>query len=220
MGTNMPSTNHDALEWLEGHIAQWNTNFAAIGLTSAQVTDLMADVVAVRGNFTSVEAVRADSKAKTSQFNINAAAMRAKASPLISTIKSFAATSDGSATVYTLAGMTPKDPGSPAQPPAQPTGLKAVLNGNGSVTVSWDGTGPTGTVYNVARKLPTESTFTQIGQSGARDKEFTDTSVPPATASAVYTVEGVRGSETGPISNAMTVFFGTVPGEGEGAEAA
>lgn len=220
MGTNMPSTNHDALEWLEAHTALWNANYASIGLSSAQVIDLTQDVTNVRANFTAVEAVRADSKSKTSAFNTNAAAMRAKASTLISTIKSYAGTSGSSSTVYTNAGLTPKDPGTPAQPPSQPTALKAVLNGDGSVTVSWEGSGPTGTVYNVSRKLVTESTFTFLGQSGAREKEFTDSSVPPATASAVYTVEGVRGSDVGPISNAMSVFFGAVPDEGEESEAA
>ena len=215
MGTNMPSTNHDALEWLEGHIAQWNTNFAAIGLTSAQTIDISGTVVNVRADFTSVETVRASSKAKTNDFDTSAAAMRAKASTLISTIKSFASTSGDAAAVYTLAGMTPKDPSSPMAPPEQPTGLKAVLIGDGSVTIEWDGRGPTGTVYNITRKLPAETVFTFIGQSGSRVKEFNDASVPPATASAIYMVQGVRGSDVGMVSQAMTVFFGAIDGAAE-----
>jgi hypothetical protein len=220
MGTNMPSSNHAALEWLEGHIAQWNTNQAGIGLTSAQTADIALTVANVRSDFTSVETVRAESLAKTSEFNSNAAAMRLKASKLISTIKSFAGTSGDAATVYTLAGLTPKGPSSPALPPEQPTGLKAILNGDGSVTIEWDGRGPTGTVYNINRKVAGETAFTFIGQSGARDKAFTDTGVPPGSASAVYTVQGVRGSDMGLLSQAMTVFFGTVDGAGVGEAAA
>ena len=157
MGTNMPGDNHDALEWLEGRIAGWVADPTAIGLTSAVVIDLAADIADTRSSFTGVEQIRGDSKAATTAFH---------------------------------------------------------LNGDGSVTVSWDARGPTGTVYNVSRKLATEAVFTFIGQGAAQDKQFIDATVPAGTITAAYIIQGVRGGNLGLMSNAMTVFFGTADAEG------
>ena len=113
MGTNLPSTHRLSLEWLEGHIAQWNTNFAAIGLTSAQVIDLAQDIANARGDFTGVQQIRDDSRASTQSWYSVSDALHAKAADLITTIKSFAANNADPAAVYLAAGMTPKDPPSP-----------------------------------------------------------------------------------------------------------
>ena len=209
MGTNMPGDNHDALEWLEGRIAGWVADPAAIGLTSAVVIDLAADIADTRSSFTGVEQIRGDSKAATTAFHLNGDDMRANASGAIATIKSFAVNSADPPAVYLAAGITPPDPRTPVAPPEQPSGLKATLNGDGSVTVSWDARGPTGTVYNVSRKLATEAVFTFIGQGAAQDKQFIDATVPAGTITAAYIIQGVRGGNLGLMSNAMTVFFGT-----------
>ena len=216
MGSNMPSTNHDALEWLEGRITGWVANPAAIGLTSAVVSDLAADIADTRTSFTSVEEVRGDSKAATSAFHLNGDEMRTNASNAITSIKSFAVNNADPQAVYTAAGITPPDARTPVGPPEQPSGLKATLNGDGSVTVSWDARGPVGTVYNVSRKLATEAVFTFIGQGAAQDKQLIDSAVPAGTITAAYIVQGVRGGNLGLMSNAMTVFFGTADaGAGE-----
>ncbi|MCH8270680.1 MAG: hypothetical protein IH985_05665 [Planctomycetes bacterium] len=216
MGTNMPGDNHDALEWLEGRITGWVADPAAIGLTSAVVSDLAADIIDTRTSFTSVEQIRQGSKAATTAFHLNGDDMRTNASNAIATIKSFAVNSADPPAVYTAAGITPPDPQSPVAPPEQPTGLKATLNGDGSVTISWEARGPVGTVYNVSRKLATETVFTFIGQGAAQDKQFIDATVPAGTITAAYIIQGVRGGNLGLMSNAMTVFFGTADaGAGE-----
>ena len=69
MGQNMPGPNHDALEWLEGHIAQWTANAAGIGVTSAVVTNLASTIAGARAAFVSTETIRADSKTATSVFH-------------------------------------------------------------------------------------------------------------------------------------------------------
>ena len=209
MGNNLPSGHRLSLEWLEGHIAQWNTNFAAIGLTSAQVVDLAQDIANARGDFTGVQQIRDDSRASTQSWYSVSDTLHAKAADLITTIKSFAANNADPAAVYLAAGMTPKDPPSPVAAPEQPGNLRATLNGTGSVTIAWDGRGPTGTVYNVSRRLPAETSFAIIGQGDGRDKTFTDDTVPGGTVSALYIVQAVRGGDVSPPSSAFNVLFST-----------
>ncbi len=212
MGTNLPGNNNAALIWCEAHMGQWTTNFAAIGLTSAQTIDFSQRVVNTRASFTSVETIRADAKAQTQEYNTDATDMRSVASNLVAIIKEFARTSSDPATVYTTAGLTAADPRSPAAPPSQPTALNATLDGTGHVTLGWSATGPTGTVWIVSRKLSTETGFSQIGQGDAATKSFTDTSVTPGVVSVAYVVQGVRGSVTGIVSGALNVYFGSADG--------
>ncbi len=212
MGTNLPGSNNAALIWCEAHMAQWANNFAAIGLTSAQALDFSQRVINTRSTFTSVESIRADAKAKTQEYAVDAKDMRSVASNLVAIIKEFARTSSDPAAVYTIAGLTAADPRSPANPPSQPTALNATLDGTGNVTLGWSGTGPTGTVWIVSRKLSTETSFSQIGQGDVATKSFTDTTVTPGVASVAYVVEGVRGSVSGPVSGALNVYFGSADG--------
>ncbi len=208
MGTNIPAGRRQKLEWIEGLIAQWSTNQAAIGLTSASVIDLAGDIANTRAAFTTVETVRADSKAKTTNFYIKADAMHVKASDMVQTIKAFAENSNTPGTVYSLAGITPADPRSPVAPPAQPIISGITLNSDGSVTVAWDGTGPTGTNYLIRRKNAGETAYTLVGQAGPSDKAFTDATIPALTSSASFTVQAVRGDDESLLSPAVTVQFG------------
>lgn len=209
MGTNLPANDNAALVWCEAHIAQWAASPGTIGLTSAQTIDISQRVANTRTSFTSVETVRADAKAQTQEFHTDAKDMRGVASNLISIIKEFARQSTDPALVYTAAGLTAADPRSPVAPPDQPTAINATLDGTGNVTLGWTGTGPTGTVWIVSRKLSTETSFSQIGQGDATTKSFTDTNVPTAIATAAYVIHGQRGSVTGLVSGALTVFFGS-----------
>ena len=217
MSDNLPPRRREALEWLEAIIAQWNTNFASIGLTSAQVTDLAGDITDARTDFTSVEQVRNDSKVTTQEWYTSAAVMRVKASGFVATIKGFAETSGDPSAVYTLAGLTGIAPRTPAAPPTQPNVDSADLGGDGSVTINFSGTGPTGTVWQVSRQLAGETGFTFVGNGDSLTKSFKDITVPSTVSSAAYRVQGVRGSIVGPASFPLTVQFGSA--DAGGAEA-
>ena len=207
MGLNLPADRRQSLVWLESRIDGWNINFASIGLTSAQVTDLASDIDTTRTSFTSVQAARAEAKAETQSWYTNADELHTKAADLITLVKSFAANSGSSAAVYLAADMTPRNPPAPVAPPEQPGNLKATLLGNGSVVITWDGRGPTGTVYNITRKLPAETGFRFIGQGDGRDKSFVDATVPTGSASATYIITAVRGSDVSTPSSAFNVLF-------------
>lgn len=221
MGDNMSSYNPDALLWLEGHIASWLASPTTIGLTSAQTTSLATDIINARTAFTSVQQARDNSKDKTAAFKAVADTMRTNASPLISQIKAYADNAPNPSQVYTEAGVLPKSAPSPVGPPAQPTGLKATLNGDGTITINFEGTGPVGTVWNISRKLATETSFNYIGFADQDTKSFIDTDVTPGTTNVSYIVRGVRAGNAGLNSQAMTVYLGSADGEvGQGSEAA
>jgi hypothetical protein len=217
MGTNLPSSDHAALLWLEGHIAGWLAAPAAIGLTSAQVTDLATDINNVRTDFTSVESLRSDAKVATQAFHTNGKALRVKAAGLITNIKSYATTVPSAQQVYDAAGLLTPSPPTPAAPPQVPTDIRRTIEPDGAVTLKWSGRGPVGTVYNVTRKLATEAAFSFVGQGNASDKSFTDATVAPGTVSATYIIQGVRGDLVGLQSQPVTVYFGAA---GSGAMAA
>ncbi len=216
MGANMPSNDNLALVWLEGHIDQWTASAATIGLTSAQTTDLAAKISDARTAFTSVEQIRADSKAQTGAYHSKAVGMRATASDMIADIKSFANTAADPNLVYTTAGITPADPRSPVPAPEQPVALTASLGGDGSVTIGFAGRGPVGTVWEISRQLAGETGFTHLGHADSATKSFTDTTITAGVATAMYQVRGIRGSITGPASFPITVQFGSADAGAEG----
>ena len=218
MGDNMPGSNTPAQQWLEARIAAWAAGPAAIGLTSAQVTNLAADITDARDSFTSVQTIRGDSRNATASYDDKATAMRHNASPLIANIKNFAENQADPQVVYDAANVSPKDPPSPAPAPSQPTNIRRVIEPDGAVTLSWDAIAPVGAIYNVTRRLATETGFTFVGQGDGSDKSFSDSTVPPGTTSATYIIQGVRGSKTGPQSQPIVVFFGTADAETGGAE--
>ena len=210
MARNMPGDDLGALNWLEARIVDWNTNQAGIGLTSGQVIDLAQDIVNTRGAFTSVGTARAASKDATGNFHSNGSAMRTQGSGMISAIKSFAQNSADPQVVYDLASVSPADPRSPAPPPAQPFNLAATLANNGSVIVSWEGTGPVGTLYEVYRRLPAETEFDLLGVVDALSKEYTDGGLPLNSTFATYQVRAVRGDTASAFSTQFNIQFGPV----------
>ena len=69
-----------------------------------------------------------------------------------------------------------------------------------------------GTVYQIYRKLPLETTFSVIGSTGSRLKEFSDTSVPSAIASVTYQIRAQHAEKFSLFSSQVTVQFGGTDG--------
>ena len=220
MSANIPRGRVELLTWLEGIITTWTANEASIGVTSAQITSLTSNITATRSAFTTVEAIRTQSKAKTQDFNTQADALRVEASGLVTTIKGFAETSDDPGAVYLAANISPRDPPSPVPAPEQPTNGSAELGGNGAVIVNFEARGAAGTVWQVYRQLGTGTAYSFVGSADSITKSFVDNTVPAGESSAQYTIQGVRGNVKGPVSFAILVQFGGVSGAEDVAEAA
>lgn len=219
MGTNVPSSRKQRLEWIEGLIAQWNTNQAIIGLSAVQITSLATDIANARGALTSADNARADSKAKTSDYYIKADAVHKKASEYLALIKGTAKTSTTPSAVYLAAGITPADPPSPAPAPSLPAIDSATITSDGSVTLDFSATGPTGTVWQISRKLAGEPALTIIGNANPDTKQYIDATIPAGTVSATYRIGGVRGGLVGPSSVDFEVKLGAAPDAAQNAAA-
>ncbi len=219
MSKNLSGNDTDAMIWLEARITGWVDDPTGIGLTSAVVTSLAADIINARTAFTSVQAIRGEAMNETQLFRDKATTMRQAASPAIANIKNFADNAADPQAIYLAANVSPKDPPSPAPAPSMPINIKRVIQPDGAVTLRWDAVGPVGTIYNVTRKLTGETSFSFVGQGDGSDKSFTDSTVTPGTTTATYLIQGVRGSKAGLLSNPIVVFFGTADGGGAREEA-
>ena len=219
MGTNIPSGRQAILTWAESLIGQWGTNQAAIGLTSAQVIELGTNIANARQAFTSVEAIRANSKTETQDFYTKADAVHTNASKAVTAIKSFAKNSTDPEAIFLLAGITGQNPPSPVAAPEQPSNLKATLQNNGAIEVSWSGRGPVGTIYEVYRKLALETSYSFLSNIDASEKKYNDAGVPAGTISATYQVRAIRADQFSPYSTAFVIQFGTSDGAAASAAA-
>ena len=222
MGSNLPSERRQALNWLEARIATWVANPTGIGLTSAAVIDLSQQVVNTRAAFTSVTAIRAEAKNETVTANGIADGMHMAAGPVIANIKNFADNQTNPQLIYDAANISPQSPPSPTPAPATPTNLKANLGSNGSVFISWDGTGATGTLYEVYRRVDGETGFTLLGNVDAKTKEFNDATLPLGTTFATYQIRAVRADTQSLFSTQFNIQFGPIAppvAEGEAAAA-
>lgn len=219
MGDNLPSGRRQALAYVESIVGQWNSNQAGIGLSSAAVIDLTQQMVNARDAFTSVDNMRIAAKAETQDFYSKVDSMRTAAADAIATIKGFAAASGNPTNVYLLAGLTPKDPPQPVGAPETPTALSATLATNGTVDLKWDGRGPSQTLYEVYRRLASETNFVMLGTANARDKAFNDATVPAAQTLVYYQVRAVRGETASALSEQTTIQYGSIapPAESEAA---
>lgn len=212
MGTNLPSNDFSALEWLEARMSAWAGSPTAIGLTSLQVSTMQTHVSTARAARNTAQAVRAAGKAATLDFHNKAATMKREAAELISVIKAYAATT-GNPAVYVLADLSPADPPTPAGAPEPPTNLRGAINSDGAVELAWDGSLAQGTFFEVSRRVEGEAAFTRLDAVGA--KKFTDETVPAGFASVYYTVRAKRGSLVSAGTDPIQVRFG-FPAEGPG----
>lgn len=108
-----------------------------------------------------------------------------------------------------------------ARLPGKPAEFSAVLNEDGSVTLSWRSTNSaaaSGVTFTVSRRLPGQGEFTRIGAadgttSQMRRPTFTDATLPAADLlelekNAEYLVQGSRGADVGEASDVLVVRFG------------
>lgn len=208
MGTNLPGYNPDAINWLEAHIGEWLDNPAAIGLTAQQVTEMATHITAARVAATDANTHRFAAQVATVAAKGMADDMRLFAAPLIANIKNYALNSADPSAVYQAASIQPRKSPAPVAPPAQPVNLMPSLNGDGSISLTFEATGPVGSTWSITRKLHSESKFSHVGFAAPSPKVFTDHAIPAGEQSVTYSVQGIRGGTFGPVSPFVTVQFG------------
>lgn len=207
-GSILPTRVQDLLDFCDQHGTVWNGAPTAIGLTAAQVTAFKALSGSARSNFNAQLAAQEAAKAATTTSQATIKSLRTSAGELLKFIKAYALTQSNPATVYAAAQIPPPAIPTPAAPPGTPTAIKAALNTDGGLTLSWkcDNPNPGNVIYNVRRKDGDGATFDFVGATGTR--KFIDDTVPSGVASVQYMIQAQRGQNVGTASNALTVFFG------------
>ena len=69
-------------------------------------------------------------------------------------------------------------------------------------------------LFGDERQLAGESVFTFVGNADVKTKTFIDMSIPAGSATASYTIQGIRGGLSGASSFAFEVKFGSAPAAG------
>ena len=161
------------------------------------------------------EQARAASQGATSMLHADAQVLRNAAADIVRTVRTFAKNTDNPG-VYGLADVAPPQPRSAsALPPGQPSDIRANVNSDGSLTLTWKSNNPSGVsnvVYKVQRAFNGSNNYTLLDTVGERT--FADMTIPFGTTSVSYIITGKRGSQTGPMSNTFTAQFGSVSGGG------
>ncbi|MGP1272519.1 MAG: hypothetical protein ACTS22_04230 [Phycisphaerales bacterium] len=209
MSDIIPSTLVAKIEFFEQRLPDWAADPAAIGLTAAQISDLITRTAAARQAYNAAQQIRQESRNATAVQNDAVRSMASFGSDLIATIRAFADLQPDPNAVFQSAEINPPQPaGTPLPPPVPAADVRTQMNNAGAVTVSWTGTVANGTVYNIYRRFAQGSPYTLIGTSTT--KRFVDATVPVGTAEASYYLVTLRdGMESEP-SEAVSIRFGAV----------
>lgn len=207
----LPESRVEKIEFFEQHNPIWTTNAANIGLTAAEVTALQALTTAARSAFNAQQTAKNAAKAATQNFYNAVSAMQSNGSGLIAKIKTYAETKNDP-NAYVLAQIPAPAAPTPAGPPETPTDLTAQMNSDGTMNIAWKGSLAQRQFYSVWRQLPSQSFPQQIGAVAAKD--FMDVTVPRGLDSVIYTVRAHRDALSSLPTEALTVYFGAVPGGG------
>ena len=213
MATYPTSPRTAFLEWCQVHEPIFTANAAAIGLTVEQAAAFAAKVTGAADDLLAQETAKQASKTATQVTGEAFKQLRTGAGDAVRSIRAFAELAADPGAVYSLAQIPPPSEPTPQPPPAQPTDLTLTLDASdGSVTLRWKASNPTGTSgtsYIIKRRLPGETEFSFVGVSGK--KEFVDNTLIAGPDSVQYTVQGQRADQSGPLSPVFTVNFGKLP---------
>lgn len=212
--SEIPETINGQIAYFERHLPVWAADPGAIGLTAGQVAEIAARTSAARAGFDAAEAARRASKSATLVKKERVRGMLDLGTALVATVRAFADTAastegdSAAAAVYARAAIAPIGEPSPLPPPAQAKNLTATLRNSGAIELRWKGTVANGTFYTVWRRLGAGRAFELLGSVSA--KRFVDSTLPAATAEAMYFLRTHRDELTSDACEPIVVRLGVV----------
>lgn len=209
----LPNDRRELVAFGMLHDELWVAKMSEIGLNSQMTTDFKEATEEAFTAMQAADAARQAAKAATEIFYNKVRDLRSIGSDCVRAIQTYAR--NGHPDAYGTAQIPGPQPRGQGQPPAQPYDIRAELNSNGSITLTWKCSNPNGVsrvVYQVTRRLAGQTSFTLI--DGVGEKRFNDLTLPAGTASASYIITGRAGGLSGPASEQFTVQFG-IGGDGQ-----
>ena len=214
----IPDKKVEQVQFCEMHAPVWTSNAAGVGLLPAQTTLFTTLTKNARAAYDAAQAAKQAYRAAVTKQNEQIALALSGpggASDLIRFIKTFAENTASPNAVYSLAQIPPPAAPAPAPAPNQPSNVTVSLEPSGAITLRWKCTNAApgaGTFFSITRKLPGESTFTLVGNTG--EKTFSDVTLMQGTPSALYIIQGHRGALDGMPTDQIGVQFGVGGGGG------
>lgn len=206
----VPSGINAKISFFENHIDAWTTNADAIGLATAQLTQLTALITAARTAYNDALTARDAAKSATLVQRIAVDAMASLGGDMIKTVRAYAETNNNPS-VFSLAQIPAPSEPSPLGPPASPTELSASITTAGTVVLRFAASKQGGTSFTVERSTVTPggspSAWVLIGV--AEEKVFEDDGVPVGLASALYRVTARRSGGVSQPTAPVSVLFGS-----------
>lgn len=212
MGT-VPKKAVERVQFYENHITPFTTNATAIGITSAEATDLGTKTTAARAAFVAQQEAAQSSKVATEAFQNAVDAMSVTGAGLIKKIRAKAEMTNNP-DVYTLAEIPAPPTPSPRPAPGTPSNFTATLKSTGELDIAWkceNPAGSAGTLYQVWRQIGEAGALEYLGGAGL--KKFLDNTLPAGSNYVMYQIQGVRSSAVGDFGT-FTVRFGVGTGGG------
>jgi len=210
----VPKKPIDKVQFYEDHIAPFTTNATAIGIVTADATDLDAKATAARAAYDAQQVARQAAKTATESFYNALSALSITGAAVLKKIRAKAELT-ANPNVYTLAQIPAPATPSARPAPGKPTDLKVELDGNGALLLSWkcpNPSGAPGTIYQIYRAIGAEvENFAYLGGAGSR--KFTDSTVPAGATRLTYQIQAARSTAVGPWAT-FVVSFGTGAGGG------
>jgi hypothetical protein len=201
------NTKSDKIAFFLSKIAPWTANSTAIGSSSAAITALNTLVTTAQTKMADQVTAEAAAKTATATADDAVASMVLAGQDVIKNIRAKAANTANPQTVYDLAQIPAPAAPTPVSTLGTPTDFKVQLEADGSVTVIYKCSSPraSGVIYQIWRRLESETEFTYLGGTG--EKKFTDTTLPAGSATTVYKIQAVRSTAKG-AWGICTVMFG------------
>lgn len=210
----VPKTKAGKVAWFKSRLSLWQTNAVAMGSSAAEVTAFAALVSAAEAAVNDQAESETAFRGKVEAADDAVAAMDVAGATIISEVRTKARTAGP--VVYQLSGIPVPPTPSAKGDPGTPTDLKAQLDGNGALILTWKCVNPAGvqgTFYQVYRNDAGNiaGPFTALGVAGA--KKYVDDTVPAGATAIVYKIRAIRTTAAGMWAT-FNVVFGSNTGGG------
>ncbi|MFI4916446.1 MAG: hypothetical protein ACIAS6_08070 [Phycisphaerales bacterium JB060] len=200
--STVPRKGADAIPWVKAHVTPWTTNAEQLKLSPTDITALDAQADLAESRRVTMEAAWDAWRAAVASYNQAVKDLRTQAGGQVSIIRSTARTSANPTTIYTLAAIPAPADRTPRPAPGVATDFKTSLLQGGSITLTFRCPNPprTGPVtYRVERRLvpPAGSPGPFEFYKNAKERTFTDDSIPRGTAQVDYRITAQTSTRDG-----------------------